>query len=366
MKTLNALCLLTSGAILTSIPNAMAETSGHNHGKNHTHNHSAVPSAPADIMGEHTHEKGKFMLSYRYKRMDMNGNLQGDNSISPEEIVTTITNPNAPPATLRVVPTKMTMDMHMLGAMYGISDKITVMGMAMYMDKEMDHTTFSGMSGTNILGSFTTNSSGWGDTSLHGIYKLYNDKNHTINISLGISAPTGSIKKEDTVLTPLNTTPILRLPYSMQLGSGTWDALPSITYSGYNNKLGWGAQYSAIIRLEDKNSQGYRWGNSHKLSLWGGYQINDILSINSKLSGRTMGKIKGSDALVTAPVQTADPQNYGGKIIDFGAGFNIRPKLKGFEGLELGINFDTPIYQNLNGIQMENNWNISTAITYRF
>ena len=41
------------------------------------------------------------------------------------------------PMNLSVIPKKMTMRMIMLGAMYEPSDKITLMGMAMFNDKEM-------------------------------------------------------------------------------------------------------------------------------------------------------------------------------------------------------------------------------------
>ncbi len=329
-------------------------------------NHATSPDAPISIMGDHTHAKGDWMVSYNAKRMHMQGNLQGSDSISPETIVTTISNPNAPPNTLRVVPTQMDMDMHMFGAMYGLSDKLTIMAMTMYMQKEMDHITFSGMMGTTRLGSFTTKSSGWGDTSITGIYNLYKAPKHNVNISLGISAPTGSIKEEDDVLTPLNTRPTLRLPYSMQLGSGTWDALPAIIYSGHKDKISWGAQYKATIRLESENSQQYQWGDTHKVTGWGGYKVSNELSINAIASYEKQGKITGSDANITAPVQTANPDNYGGKTIELGAGFVYAPDIPAIKGFEFGAQLNAPIYQDLNGVQMNRDWSIITKLSYRF
>ena len=366
-------CLLGSTILgFMSSPALADEMTISNHDDHAHHNHHTEghvhkgPLAPANIMGDHTHDKGEWMVSYRFKHMRMEGNRQGTSSISPEDIVSTVTNPNAPPPNLRVVPTEMDMDMHMLGAMYGVTDKLTLMAMAMYMTKEMDHITFAGMAGTTRLGEFTTRSSGWGDTSLTGIYNVYENDNINVNINLGISAPTGSIKEEDTVLTPMNTTPRLRLPYAMQLGSGTWDALPGITYTGHSGKWGWGAQYQATIRLESENDQGYRWGNRHNLNLWGAYQLSDQWTVNAQIRGETMGKIKGSDAAITAPVQTANPDNYGGEIVEVGAGFIYQPDFQSLKGLEIGVNLDAPVHQDLNGVQMERDWSISTAITYRF
>ena len=100
------------------------------------HSHAAGPDghAPIGVMGDHMHKAGEWMLSYRFMRMNMEGNRIGNNSVSPEDIVTTVPNrffgnPNQPP-TLRVVPTQMTMNMHMFGVMYAPSDVITLMAMA--------------------------------------------------------------------------------------------------------------------------------------------------------------------------------------------------------------------------------------------
>ena len=62
-------------------------------------------------------------------------------------------------------------------------------------------------------------------------------------MDLGITAPTGSTTETDRVLTPMNMTPTVRIPYAMQLGSGTWDAKPGITYNGNAKNFTWGAQY---------------------------------------------------------------------------------------------------------------------------
>jgi len=80
--------------------------------------------APIGVMADHTHNAGEWMFSYRFMRMEMDGNKIGHRSVSPDYIVNNIPNPcGAMPATLRVVPLKMTMDMHMFGAMYAPTDR---------------------------------------------------------------------------------------------------------------------------------------------------------------------------------------------------------------------------------------------------
>ncbi len=380
MRTLYKACLMGSTILTISAFSAHAEdihanhdghtlsvgTTDHSQHKGHAGHIHPEALAPISVMGDHTHDKGEWMVSYRYSRMHMDGNRQGTNDISPEEIVSTVSNPNAPPANLRVVPTQMDMDMHMFGAMYGVTDKLTLMGMAMYMKNDMDHVTFQGGAGTTRLGTFNTESSGWGDTHISGLYELYQDDKHTINARLGISAPTGSIKEEDSVLTPMNTTPTLRLPYAMQLGSGTWDGLAGFTYTGHQNQWSWGAQYNTTIRLESENSQGYRLGNMHDVTAWGGYKITPSFGVVTHISAETKGDIKGRDDQIAAPVQTANPDNYGGDIIELGAGFSYAPQHPQYNGMELGMDITAPVYQDLNGVQLERDWNISIGLSYSF
>lgn len=85
--------------------------------------------APISVMGDHMHEMGEWMVSYRYMSMDMEGLLKGSSSVAPTMMATGFM-PN-------MLPTEMTMDMHMFGTMYAISNKWTLMGMLNYLDNEM-------------------------------------------------------------------------------------------------------------------------------------------------------------------------------------------------------------------------------------
>lgn len=312
--------------------------------------------APIGVMGDHMHKKGEWMLSYRFMRMDMEDNRSGTSGLSPETIVTTVPNRffgvAGQPATLRVVPTEMTTDMHMLGAMYAPSDVFTLMLMANYIDRDMDHITFQGGAGTTRLGTFTTNARGLGDTKAGALIRLYEDQTHHLHLNAGISLPTGSIKEKDTILAPNGTTPTLRMPYAMQLGSGTYDLLPGVTYSGTHHKWGWGAQYSGVVHLGD-NSQDYTWGDKHQISIWGSYLIMPAVSASLRVTGERESQIDGIDSQIVAPVQTANPENYGGKRISTSLGINTVIPSGALKGHRFSVEATLPVYQNLNGPQME-------------
>ncbi len=323
--------------------------------------------APAGVSGAELMTADRWMLSYNYIRMEMDGNLDGTDGISPEEIVTTVPNlffgsPGQPP-TLRVVPTEMSTEMHMFGVMYAPTDNITVMGMIPFLEKSMSHVTFQGAVGTTELGTFTTRSSGIGDVKVTGLFNIYEAGTNRVHLNLGLSIPTGSIDEKDDVLTPTGTRPTLRLPYPMQLGSGTYDLMPGITYKGRNSDIGWGAQYWATIRT-DENDEGYTLGDVHQLTGWTSYSWTPGASASLRLTARSVDKIDGIDPEIVAPVQTANPDFQGGDRVDLGIGINFSGQDAGWRGLRLGFELGIPVRQDLNGPQMEADWNLTAALKY--
>ena len=317
----------------------------------HAHEHTG--DSPIGTMGDHNHEVGEWMLSYRFMRMSMEGSLQGDDSISADAIATTIPNiffgMPMMPATLRVVPLDMKEEMHMLGAMYGLSEDVTLMFMLNYIDKTMDHLTYmGGMPTTMTRGVFTTTTRGMGDSKASAIIKLRDSDSHKLYLNAGISIPTGSIDEQDRVLTPMGTEPEMRLPYPMQLGSGTWDLEPGLTYTGVDGKLSWGAQGRAVIRIGE-NSEDYTLGDQLHLSGWGAFRLVDNISASIRVSYSDIGDIDGQDPEIMAPVQTANPDNAGGERIDAAYGLSFR--LEG--GQRIAVEYIDVIEQEVNGVQLE-------------
>ncbi len=326
---------------------------------------NADSHAPIGVMGDHMHKAGEWMLSYRYMEMEMDGNLNGDDSITPTEIVNTLANPFAGPANVRVVPINMTTKMHMIGLMYAPTDNLTLMAMVNHTTKEMDHITFQGGMGTTELGRFTTKASGIGDTKIAGLYRLFDDPTHHVHLNVGFSLPTGSIKETDDVLSPMNTRPNLRLPYPMQLGTGTFDFEPGLTYTGKRNQWAWGAQYKAMIRLSE-NSQDYTFGDAHQISSWASYSYSPSISFSARLTGKTVDGIDGQDDNITAPVQTANPNNQGGDYVNLGFGFNSVFQEGWLRGHRIALEYSMPIMQDVNGIQLEMENMLTFGYQYAF
>jgi len=195
-----------------------------------------------------------------------------------------------------------------------------------------------------------------GDTKLSGLIRLYDDGTHHMHLSAGISIPTGTITTRDDILTPMGTRPSVRLPYPMQIGSGTFDFLPGLTYTGKSGKLGWGAQYSGVIRMGDENDEDYSFGDEHRLTAWGSYLWKPAISTSARIAGQTIDDIDGQDPSIIGPVQTADPNNHGGERVDLLNGVYFAGQSDNLKGHCVAFEFGAPIYQNLNGPQLETDW----------
>lgn len=299
--------------------------------------------APIGVMGDHIHKEGEVMLSYRYMTMQMKGYREGTRQVSSADLFA---------QGYMVAPLNMTMQMHMLGAMYAPTDKLTMMAMVPYVIKSMDHLQNPMMGGQ----AFTTDTKGFGDVKISGLYSLIEDKLHA---GFGVSIPTGSLNERDDTL--MADQP---LPYPMQLGSGTWDLLPSLTYVGHSESFSWGAQLSGIIRL-GKNDNGYALGNSFAATAWLAVPVTEWASLSTRLKFDATGAIDGRDSNLplTAPnmVPTADPANGGGERLDFLTGLNLLAPDGTLAGHRLAIEFGLPLVRNLNGFQMETDWTLTVG-----
>lgn len=312
---------------------------------------------PIGVMGDHTHSKGEFMFSYRFMTMPMKDSRIGTDEVSQAEIISVLnrfSGITGQPPTLRVVPLQMNMNMHMIGAMYAPTDQLTIMGMSSILSYSMDHVTYQGGMGSTVLGEFETKSSGFGDTRIVLLYQLAKG----FHANLGVSLPTGALDNEDEVLAPNGMMPTLRLPYPMQVGSGTFDILPALTYTKEFEIASFGIQANGNIRLGE-NENDYTLGNQFQLTSWGSYVLLPWLSSSLRLAYVSIGEIDGIDPDIVAPVQTANPDFQGGNRLDALLGINLIGQNGFIRNHRLAMEFGLPVWQDLNGPQLQ----ISSILT---
>jgi len=303
--------------------------------------------APISVMADHVHHKGEFMLSYRYMTMDMSQLRQGTDDVSNMGAF----------ANYMVAPQSMTMNMHMLGAMYAPSNKLTLMVMANYTENDMGLQMMSGV-------NFNTNSGALGDVSLAALYGLLNKNRKALHAEFGITIPTGSIEEMDA--TPMSSGNEVQLPYPMQTGTGSFGFKLGLTYLGQYDKLSWGHQLHTKANINN-NDQDYKFGNRYTFNNWFAVILAKQLSVSLRLEGILVDDIGGaSDLLNPMMVTTADTANSGGTYINSGIGLNYLVTNGGLKGLRFATEIATPLYQDLNGIQLKQNYNLNFGLQYAF
>lgn len=307
------------------------------------HSVRADAHAPIGVMRDHVHGKGEFMLSYRYDYMHMDGNRDGSSSVNRQAVLDDY----------MVAPTKMPMHMHMIGGMYGLTDQLTLGVMTGFMNKEMDHVRRDGS-------TFKRANNGITDTKINGLYEFYNDGTHRMQFNAGISLPTGDIndrKSNGTVFA-----------YPMQMGSGTYDLLPGLSYSGIAPDWSWGAQANSVIRL-GSNDRSYTLGDRAQLTAWGARNINDMLSVSLRLDGQAWGNVEGRERELQGPTfmaPPADPARQAGERVEALIGLNYIVPKGPLKGNRLAAEFGIPVYERLDGPRLETDYRITLGWQYAF
>ncbi len=340
----------------------------------HPGSHAAAPAAPHGMMmpaptplgvgRARVVKPGQLMLYYRYMRTQKNQLLDGHDKLSPSQVATL---PNhfagrpGQPATYRSSPQNMTMQAHVFAGQVGITDGFSVAIGVPYIIKKRTAVTFKGPAGTTELGTFTNKTSGFGDVAVSGLVKLYDDPVHHLHLMAGVSFPTGSITQEGVTLQPNGQTGKRRLAYGLQLGTGTFNLLPGLTYWGAHGRWTWGVQAAGQINL-GRNDEGYTFGDRAFVTAWGSANWGYGVFTSVRLSQTYMGAIEGADPTVVGPSPTTDPKNYGGWKTLASFGLDYRVPEGPLKGVTPGIEFTVPLYQNLNGPQLSDAWTLFAGV----
>lgn len=304
--------------------------------------------APIGVMGDHTHKAGEWMASYRHMHMRMNTIYQGTDSVAA----------NGAETGYMMSPREMTVDMDMLSVMYAPTDKLTLMLMSYYIQKEMPMNNAAGVEVN------TMKTRGIGDTSLTALYQFYKTDDAFAHVGLGLSIPTGSTDEKITNA-PMPPAIGRDFPYPMQLGSGTFDFIPSVTYTRFiDQNWSWGAQFRATLHTGE-NDEGYTLGDSANLTTWIARNVNQNFSVSARINASIWSGIDGNqdnglntlNPLLSSP---ADPNNSGGTKLDAFLGVNYISDC----GLRGAVEFGKTIWQDLSGTQLGSDWSLNIGAQF--
>jgi hypothetical protein len=305
---------------------------------------------PAGILGELVHAKGEVMLSYRYVHRKKDGLLDGNDRVSTGDTFA---------RGFQSAPQTLIEGKHLFEAMWVPLEEVTLVMSLPFVTKKMDLLT-------DTLQSYSTKSSGLGDLALGVLYHVYESNRARVHLNLGLSIPTGSTNAND--ITPYSAGARERLPYAMQLGTGTVDLTAGATYSGHWNRYTWGGQAIGLVHA-GTNTRGYSFGNAYSLSGWVGRRWVSWLHTSFRLDWNQWFDPNGVDARLD-PTESPlhDPDLYAGRRLDALFGIDITPSVDGgvLSGTSLAVEVGVPTYQYLDGPQLRTRWLLTFALQYAF
>lgn len=366
----NAAIKLNLESMSPTNPLGMASHGQH---RNHTEEQNSGAghhrhNQPAGLMYAHMLNKpGEFMVGYQFRYSRMAGDtLHGTNAASDQAIV----NQGCSTEILcRFTPTYMNMKMHMLNIMYAPTNWLNLMLMPSFMDMEMNLRELDGrppaVTGVHEHTGIAGHTTGViGDTVIAPLIRLYDAPGHRVHMGLGISAPTGKSDLEFRRVFKIDGGIV---HFHMQPGSGTWDFVPSLTYTGDYNRWSWGAQANGVKRLESRNDSGYRLGDRFQATTWAGFDLTHWLTATVRGVFTVQDRINGDFNTFSGRSGPMDfPANNGGRFGNVGLGVNAVIPGRRFAGHHFSFEWLQPVHTDVNGFQLDRKGALAASWSYSF
>ncbi|MEI6861155.1 MAG: hypothetical protein WCL04_02780 [Verrucomicrobiota bacterium] len=195
----------------------------------------------------------------------------------------------------------------------------------------------------------TSQASGVGDVRVSARYSFTTPgRTRGVTLQLGLKLPTG--RTDQTFATgPQAGTPLDR---ALQLGTGTTDLLANVTgFARPGPYWGWFAQAQAVRPLNTHDS--FRPSPSLGVNLGVRRLTNGWVTPQLQLNARWDGRESGANA---------DTPNSGGTFVFLSPGLTVElgSRASAFAIVQL------PVWQRVNGLQLEPNWLLSTGVRWQF
>ncbi len=297
--------------------------------------------APIGITGDRMSPVGNWAFSYQHTRTDGSGLLSGRGSLTSGDVFA---------AGYAAAPKNTVREQHLLSALYGYDQDTSIAITLPWLNNEITMSNGSG-------GDYNLRSTGMGDLTLTGLFAMEHRDDEKFHLQCGLSLPTGS--RDERGATPFSGSGSEKLPYILQLSSGTVDLSPGVTYIRYHEQTSLGAQAIQTLRFTE-NSDDYQLGNETQLNAWVSRTFRENLSGSLRLGYHHLGHMRGQDGDINpneSPLH--DPSSQGGDRCTAYAGLNYTQPGGHSFGFELG----GPLWQDLNGPQVEHD--ISYSLGWR-
>jgi hypothetical protein len=343
--------LATVGLVLCGVTCASAQSSSADLADLSLAELVAVEVVPDD------QDVARWHADYNYVRVVFDGYRDGTTDVSLDSL-----RGPAGGTTFPVLPTRIVQEAHVFQIGYDLPARTSVAFSVPYIRQSTDHVSVvPGYAAFNIM------SDGIGDVSATFSHRIMQRQRRYLSWTIGASLPSGSIDKEGD--TPRNTgQPVEQLPYTMQLGSGTYDLILGAAYAAgagsAERPFAYSAQMFGKIR-NGRNARDYSLGNIMVASLDASVRpapwVEPLVGVRMQF----WEDIEGADTSLQLapgvyPAPVTNPELFGGRKVNLLAGARfILPESLG--GQRVSVTGSWPIHQSLNGPQPKETWRVDVG-----
>ena len=104
------------------------------------------------------------------------------------------------------------------------------------------------------------------------------------------------------------------------------------------------------------NDRDYSLGNRFDAVLWGGRKLSDSFSLSAKFDYSSLEQVDGFDSqmeMMKGMSSGYDSTHQGRDLSTFGLGLNYYCRNGTFKGHRLAVEWETPMSEDVNGVQLE-------------
>ncbi|WP_232364518.1 transporter [Salinimonas lutimaris] len=311
-----------------------------------------------DIQESSREQTGNWRMALQFKAVEFDGYMQGDSDLSLDEVLFTPGEEARTQSNFPVLPTVIDQFATIANLSYQYDWGLTVGVQLPFIRQLTDH-----ISVVPGYDHFLISSDGIGDVVVNARWLAYATPEYRVWLGGGLSLPTGSIDETgDTPRAPGEQ----QLPYTMQIGSGTYDFPLEVSWQTLGAHS-FTIALSAMIR-SGTNDRHYRLGNNYEVSSRYRFQVSPVVGLQAGMDYRHTDAIHGQDDEITVPGNFAYPASitnpalYGGDKVSLMAGLSTQ--LGG--GMTLSVDFSKPVYQHLNGPQPKEVWRAGIQLATMF
>ncbi|MDO6566101.1 hypothetical protein Q4561_03440 [Alteromonas sp. 1_MG-2023] len=290
----------------------------------------------------------RWSFAVQFKAAEFDGYKIDDSDVSLDDVLFSPGDEPRTEANFPVVPTVIDQYAQIVQLGYQVNNRLKLGIQVPFIHQETDH-----ISAVPGYDNFIITSTGLGDIALSVSYSLKDNIDYSWWVTAGVSLPTGSIDEEGD--TPRDSGD-QQLPYTMQLGSGTYDFPLEVSYQN-KGEHSFSVSLSAMLRT-GTNDRNYRLGNNYKLSGKYNFPLSQTTVLFTGAAYSYSDSIHGQDDEITVggdypyPASITNPNLYGGEKVSLSGGISFVP----IDWLKVIADVSKPVYQNLNGPQPQELW----------